>query len=127
VDVVSSVRREPRQAEVWLVALDPTKGSEIRKTRPCLVVSPDEMNQHIATVIVVPLTTSVRAYPTRIGIHFQGKTGQAALDQIRTDDQTRLVKKLGAVRAPRRTGWLASWSRCSPAGNRRVGRPGPLW
>jgi mRNA interferase MazF len=97
VDVVSSVRRGPRQGEVWLVALDPTKGSETRKTRPCLVVSPDEMNQHIATVIVVPLTTRVRAYPTRIGVHFRGKAGQAALDRIRTVDQTRLVKKLGAV------------------------------
>ena len=95
--MVSSVRRGPRQGEVWLVALDPTTGSEMRKTRPCLVVSPDEMNQHIATVIVVPLTTRVRAYPTRIGIHFQGNTGQAALDQIRTVDQARLVKKLGAV------------------------------
>jgi len=97
VDVVSNVRRGPRQGEVWLVALDPTKGSEIRKTRPCLAVSPDEMNQHIATVIVVPLTTTVRAYPTRIGIHFRGKTGQAALDQIRTVDKARLVKKLGGV------------------------------
>ena len=96
-DVVSSVRIGPRQGEVWLVALDPAKGSEIRKTRPCLVVSPDEMNQHIATVIVVPLTTTVRAYPTRIGIHFQGKAGQAALDQIRTVDKVRLVKKLGRV------------------------------
>ena len=96
-DVVSSVRRGPRQGEVWLVALDPTTGSEMRKTRPCLVVSPDEMNQHIATVIVVPLTTRVRAYPTRIGIYFQRKTGQAALDQIRTVDQVRLVKKLGVV------------------------------
>ena len=96
-DLVSSVHRGPRQGEVWLVALDPTKGSEIRKTRPCLVVSPDEMNQHIATVIVVPLTTRIRAYPTRIGIHFHGKTGQAALDQIRTVDKARLVKKLGAV------------------------------
>ena len=64
---------------------------------PYLVVSPDEMNQHIATVIVVPLTTKVRAYPTRIGVHSQGKAGQAALDQIRTVDQMRLVKKLGAV------------------------------
>jgi mRNA interferase MazF len=97
VDVVSSARRGPRQGEVWLVALDPTRGSEIRKTRPCLVVSPDEMNQHIATVIVVPLTTTVRAYPTRIGIHFQGTNGQAALDQIRTVDKARLVKKLGGV------------------------------
>ena len=96
-DVVSSARRGPRQGDVWLVALDPTRGSAIRKTRPCLVVSPDEMNQHIATVIVVPLTTTVRAYPTRIGIHFRGKTGQAALDRIRTVDKARLVKKLGGV------------------------------
>jgi mRNA interferase MazF len=97
VDVVRGASRGPRQGEVWLVALDPAKGSEIRKTRPCLVVSPDEMNQHIATVIVVPLTTTVRAYPTPIGIHFQGKAGQAALDQIHTADKARLVKKLGGV------------------------------
>jgi mRNA interferase MazF len=97
VEVVTSARREPRQGEVWLVALDPVKGSEIRKTRPCLVVSPDEMNRHIATVIVAPLTTTERAYPTRVGIRFGGKTGQAALDQIRTIDKQRLVRKLGEV------------------------------
>jgi mRNA interferase MazF len=97
VDLVTSVRREPRQGEVWLVALDPVQGSEIRKTRPCLVVSPDEMNQHIATVIVAPLTTTVRACPTRVGIRFGGKTGQAALDQIRTIDKRRLVRRLGEV------------------------------
>jgi mRNA interferase MazF len=97
VDLVTSVRREPRQGEVWLVALDPVQGSEIRKTRPCLVVSPDEMNQHIATVIVAPLTTMVRSYPTRVGIRFGGKTGQAALDQIRTIDKQRLVRRLGDV------------------------------
>src|ERR1035438_5072955 len=87
----------PRQGEVWLVALDPTQGSEIRKTRPCLVVSPDEMNDHIGTVIVAPLTTTIRAYPSRAKVHFRGKVGQAALDQIRAVDKTRLVKKLGDV------------------------------
>lgn len=94
---MTSARREPRQGDVWLVALDPTQGSEIRRTRPCLVVSPDEMNRHIATVIVAPLTTTVRAYPTRVAIRFGGKTGQAALDQIRTIDKQRLVKRLGEV------------------------------
>ena len=87
----------PRQGEVWLVALDPTRGSEVRKTRPCVVVSPDEMNYHIATVIVAPLTTTIRAYPSRVRVHFRGKMGQAALDQIRAVDRTRLVKKLGDI------------------------------
>ena len=95
--MVTTPRRSPRQGEIWLVALDPTHGSEMRKTRPCLIVSPDEMNQHIATVIIVPLTTAVRAYPTRLSVRFQGKAGQAALDQIRTVDKLRLVKKLGEV------------------------------
>src|ERR1022692_204918 len=94
-ELVKGSRQYPRQGEVWLVSLDPTRGSEIRKTRPCLVVSPDEMNRHIATAIVVPLTTALRAYPTRVGVHFGGKTGQAALDQIRTVDQQRLMKKTG--------------------------------
>jgi len=89
--------KTPRQGEVWLVTLDPTKGSEIRKTRPCLVVSPDEMNEYIATVIVVPLTTTIRAYPSRVLVPFGGKNGQAALDQIRTVDKTRLVRRVGAV------------------------------
>jgi mRNA interferase MazF len=88
---------QPRQGGIWLVALDPTRGSEIRKTRPCVVVSPNEMNDHIATVIVVPLTTTIRAYPSRVRVHLRGKVGQAALDQIRTVDKTRLVKKLGDV------------------------------
>lgn len=94
---MTGVRREPRQGEVWLVAPDPAQGSENRKTRPCLVVSPEELNRHIATVIVAPLTTTVRAYPTRVGIRFGGKTGQAALDQIRTIDKQRLVRRLGEV------------------------------
>ncbi len=89
-----------RQFEVWLVALDPTQGSEIRKTRPCVVVSPDEMNQYLQTVIVAPMTTTSRVYPTRVALTFQRKKGQIALDQIRTVDRRRLVKKLGALPVP---------------------------
>lgn len=85
--------------EVHLVALDPTVGREIRKTRPCLVVSPDEMNHHIGTVIVAPMTTKGRAYPTRVPCRFGGKSGQIVLDQIRTIDQSRLVKKIGRIDA----------------------------
>lgn len=83
--------------EVHLVALDPMVGREIRKTRPCLVVSPDELNHAISTAIVAPLTTKGRAYPTRISCRFGGKSGQVVLDQIRTVDQSRLVKKLGRL------------------------------
>ncbi|HOG94565.1 MAG TPA: type II toxin-antitoxin system PemK/MazF family toxin, partial [Opitutaceae bacterium] len=80
--------------DVWLVTLDPTVGSEIRKTRPALVVSPDEMNAHISTVIIAPMTTKGRNYPTRVPCTFQGKTGEIVLDQLRTVDKTRLVKRL---------------------------------
>lgn len=83
--------------EVYLVNLDPTVGSEIKKTRPALVISPDELNRHIRTVIIAPMTTAVRAYPTRINCTFAGKKGQVVLDQIRTVDKTRLVKKLGTI------------------------------
>jgi mRNA interferase MazF len=83
--------------DVYLVNLDPTVGSEIRKTRPCVVISPDEMNRHIRTVIVAPMTTKGRAYPTRVECRFEGKDGQVVLDQIRTVDKVRLVKKLGRV------------------------------
>jgi len=86
-----------RRFEVYLAALDPTVGSEIRKTRPCLVISPDEMNRHIATVIVAPMTTRGRPYPTRVPCRFQGKEGQIVLDQIRTLDKTRLVERLGVI------------------------------
>lgn len=86
----------PRQDEVWLVSLDPTQGSEIRKTRPCLVVSPNEANEYLRTVIIAPMTTTERPYPTRVGITFQRKHGQVALDQIRAVDRQRLVRKLGA-------------------------------
>jgi mRNA interferase MazF len=83
--------------EVYLVSLDPTLGSEIKKTRPCLVVSPDEMNHHIRTVMVAPMTTKGRPYPSRVPCRFQGKEGQVVLDQIRTIDKARLVRKLGRV------------------------------
>lgn len=85
----------PRQDEVWLVSLDPTQGSEIQKTRPCLVVSPDEANEYLRTVIVAPMTTTERPYPTRVNTTFRGKRGQIALDQIRAVDRQRLVRKLG--------------------------------
>jgi len=86
---------EVKRFDVYLVNLDPTVGREIKKTRPCLVVSPDEMNRFIATVIVAPMTTKGRLYPTRVSCHFQGKHGQIVLDQLRTVDKVRLVKKLG--------------------------------
>lgn len=86
-----------RRFDIFLVNIDPTIGSEIQKTRPCLVISPDEMNRHITTVIVAPMTTKGQAYPTRIVCQFQGKDGQIVLDQIRTVDKTRLVKYLGTI------------------------------
>ena len=85
--------------EVHLVNLDPTIGSEIRKTRLCLIVSPDVMNQAISTVIVARMTTGGKRYPSRVPCRFKGKNGQVVLDQIRTVDQTRLVKKLGRIDA----------------------------
>ncbi len=86
-----------KRFEVYLVNLDPAIGGEIQKTRPCLIISPDEMNDHIATVIVAPMTTKGRDYPTRVNYQFQGKDGQIVLDQIRTVDKVRLVKKLGRI------------------------------
>ncbi len=83
--------------EVYLVSLDPTTGREIRKSCPCLVISPNEMNQYIATVIVAPMTTKGRDYPTRVNCSFNGKDGQVVLDQIRTVDKSRLVQKLGEI------------------------------
>ena len=88
---------EVNRFEVFLVALDPTLGHEIKKTRPCIVVSPDEMNHYISTVIIAPLTTKGRDYPTRVGCVFQGVAGQVVLDQLRTVDKLRLVKKLGRL------------------------------
>ncbi len=83
--------------DVFLVALDPTIGHEIKKTRPCAVVSPDEMNHHVGTVILAPMTTRGRDYPTRVACTFQGVDGQVVLDQLRTVDKARLVKKLGRL------------------------------
>ena len=83
--------------DVYLINLDPTVGSEIQKTRPCLIVSPDEMNRHIRTVIVAPMTTAGKDYPTRVSCKFKKKKGHIVLDQIRTIDKTRLVKKLGSI------------------------------
>ena len=89
----------PRRDEVWLIALDPSTGSEIRKTRPCLVVSPDEMNEPLRTVLVAPMTTTLRNYPTRINLTFRRKAGQVALDQLRAVDRQRLIKRLGIIPA----------------------------
>jgi mRNA interferase MazF len=91
------VNDPPRLDEVCLAGLDPARGSEIQKTRPCLVVSPDEMNRHLRTVIIAPMTTAERPYPTRVSLTFEGKRGQLALDQIRAVDRRRLVRKLGRV------------------------------
>lgn len=86
-----------RRCEVYLVRLDPTEGRKIRRTRPCLIVSPDEMNRHIDTVIVAPMTTKSRPYPTRVPVRFRRKAGQIVLDQLRTVDKARLVKRLGTI------------------------------
>ena len=83
--------------DVFLINLDPTVGSEIQKTRPCLIISPDEMNRHIRTVIVAPMTTAGKDYPTRVSCEFQRKKGQIVLDQIRTIDKSRLIKKIGTI------------------------------
>ncbi|MGB3517500.1 MAG: type II toxin-antitoxin system PemK/MazF family toxin [Elainellaceae cyanobacterium] len=86
-----------KRFDVFLVTLAPTVGREIQKTRPGVVISPDEMNRHIDTVIIAPMTTKGKAYPTRVVCQFQGKDGQIVLDQIRTIDKSRLVKKLGQI------------------------------
>ena len=85
------------RGEVHLVRLDPTLGSDIRKTRPCIVISPDELNQHLRTVIVAPMTTGGHAYPWRVACRFQSRSGFVALDQLRTVDRERLVKRLGRL------------------------------
>ena len=86
-----------KRFDVFLINLDPTIGREIKKTRPCLVISPNEMNQHISTIIIAPMTTKGRNYPTRVTCSFQGKKGQIVLDHIRTADKKRLVKKLCSI------------------------------
>jgi mRNA interferase MazF len=94
--------------DVWLINLDPTIGSEIQKTRPCVVISPGEMNRKIATTIVAPMTTKGKVYPTRVLCQFEGKEGLIVLDQIRTVDKTRLVKHLGCISEDERTLVLAA-------------------
>jgi mRNA interferase MazF len=96
------------RSDVFLVNLDPTIGSEIKKTRPCVVISPDEMNRHLRTVIVAPLTSQGRLYPTRVRCLFDGKEGLIVLDQIRTVDVTRLVKKVGRLESATMTSILAA-------------------
>lgn len=83
--------------DILLVSLDPSQGSEIKKTRPCLVISPDEMNKYIKTLIIAPMTSTVKDYPTRVPLVFEGKKGNIVLDQIHTIDKSRIVKKLGAL------------------------------
>ena len=86
-----------KRGEIWLAALDPTIGSEIRKTRPCVIISPAEMHDYLRTVIVAPMTTGSRPAPFRIPVTFEGKAGLILLDQMRTLDKSRLAKRLGAV------------------------------
>lgn len=85
--------------DVFLISLDPSQGAEIKKTRPCLVISPDEMNKYIKTLIVAPMTSKTRDYPTRVPVTFNDKEGNIVLDQIRTIDKSRIVKKLGTLDA----------------------------
>jgi mRNA interferase MazF len=95
--VGARLARVPNRGEVYLVELDPTRGSEIRKTRPCLIVSPDELNHQLRTAIVAPMTTAGHAYPFRPVCRFSGKTGRVALDQLRAVDRDRLRKRLGVL------------------------------
>ena len=94
---VKAVTRVPSRGEVFLVELDPTRGSEIRKTRPCVVLSPDELNHHLQTSIVAPMTTGGHPYPFRIPCRFAGKSGHVVLDQLRTVDHERFRKRLGVL------------------------------
>lgn len=88
---------ELTQYAIVLVNLDPTKGSEIKKTRPCLVISPDEMNRHLRTVVVAPMTTAGKRYPTRVTVLHNKKKGAVAIDQVRTIDQSRVIKVVGKI------------------------------
>ena len=83
--------------EVWLTRLDPVIGKEIKKSRPCVIISPNDMNNYLGTVIVAPMTTSIKGYPSRVRCKFKGKSGEIALDQIKTADKSRLVRKSGMV------------------------------
>ncbi len=92
--------RAPRRGEVHLVGLDPTRGREMKKPRPCVVVSPDELNAHLQTVIVAPLTSVGKPYPFRVPCQFERKSGSIVLDQIRTVDRERLLRRVGSIPAP---------------------------
>jgi mRNA interferase MazF len=87
----------PRRGDVYLVSLDPTRGREIKKTRPCVIVSPNELNDHLGTFLVAPMTTGGHAYPFRIACRFQKKDGFVVLDQLRTADRARLARRLGRL------------------------------
>ena len=87
----------PRRGDVYLVSLDPTRGREIRKTRPCVVMSPDELNDHLGTFIVVPMTTGGHPYPFRIPCSFEGRAGFVVADQVRTVDRARLLRRAGRL------------------------------
>jgi mRNA interferase MazF len=87
----------PKRFDIYLVALDPAQGAEIRKTRPCVVVSPDEANRTVQTVLVAPMTTTIRRYPFRIGVRFEERDSQIAVDQLRVVDRKRLHRRLGAI------------------------------
>lgn len=89
--------KQVRRYDIYLVNLDPTQGSEMQKMRPCVVISPDEMNRYISTVIIAPMTSTQRDYPSRVNVTFQRKKGQVVLDQIRAVDKSRLVKRLGVL------------------------------
>jgi len=105
---VALVNTKPvRRGEVYLIDLDPTRGSEIQKTRPCVVISPDELNAHLRTVIVAPMTTGGQAYPFRVACRFENKSGHVATDQLRAVDRERLVRRLGQLSAPTLTQLLA--------------------
>ncbi len=88
---------KPRRFDVFLVSLDPTLGSEMKKTRLCIVISPDEANAHLNTLLVVPITSSFRNYPSRVALRFRDRDGQAAIDQLRVVDRVRLIRRLGRI------------------------------
>jgi mRNA interferase MazF len=91
---------EIKQYEIFLVNLEPTIGSEIKKTRPCVVISPDEMNKHLRTVVIAPMTTSSKNYPTRVEIKLDNKIGWVVLDQVRTIDKQRIIRSMGRLSKP---------------------------
>lgn len=96
-DGSSDRRGLPRRGDVYLVSLDPARGREIRKTRPCIVISPDELNQHLTTLLIAPMTTGSHDYPFRVACTFQGTKGHVVLDQVRAVDRHRLVRRLGRI------------------------------